>query len=163
MKSLNRNSFNAKVYQYFYAVDKYSLPINLYVFYIKLALAYIFTLPLAIICLPATILECVDIYMGKYIHGQNRIVDKIFISFFFYGALLFVFCVILTLGLITGPYTNETLKALSGIGLLIWFMFIIHYFFKLVVFTYSKISKLIQKIKIRKSNFKANVKWEDKN
>lgn len=90
---LNSNSLNAKLYCWFYGKHKeYDLPKSLCPYFWKLALAWLLLVPYAIFCAPfILIFEAFD---KSYTNGDNKIGERIGISFFMYVFLFSLFALV---------------------------------------------------------------------
>jgi hypothetical protein len=131
---LNHNSFSAKLYRWFYGVD--SMPGNLCPYFWKLVIAYVMALPLFVSTLPY------EIIYFKSRENDEKISNRIFVSFIICLLFLAAFCLFSVFSLIFGYRPVHESGMYYSIGTGIWGWLII-----IPVVSYHGIKYLIQKAK----------------
>lgn len=110
--TLNYNSFNAKLYRYFY--DANSMPDSICPYFWKLLMAWVFIIPVSIFSFPAVIGEIIT----KQSYGLGRMV----FSFLLYIALYCIVSMVFTVMIFFNNYDSESIivKKMSSAGIIFW-------------------------------------------
>ena len=126
--TLKYNSFNAKLYRYFY--DANSMPDSICPYFWKLLMAWVFVIPVSLFSFPAVIAEIIT----KQSYGLGRL----FMSVVLYMALYCIVSMVFTVLIFTNHYDSESIIVKMGsAGILIWVV--------AIVITVIAILELIQK------------------
>lgn len=153
MQTKNTNSFNAKFYRLFYGTGKTQFPTNSNVYYFKLFIAYVFFLPIQIICVPSTLMELYFLLINDYEIGGAGYHERFVISGFVYVSFFFIFILALPLGLFFHIYESEFFIRMCGFGLVAWLVIIVTGFVYLIDYLWKN--------GVPKINIETNIKWEE--
>lgn len=110
--TLNYNSFNAKLYRYFY--DANSMPDSICPYFWKLLIAWVFIIPVSIFSFPAVI--------GEIITKQSYGLGRMGFSFLLYIALYCIVSMVFTVMIFFNNYDSESIivKKMSSAGIIFW-------------------------------------------
>lgn len=114
--TLNLNSFNAKLYRYFY--DKSKMPDSICPYFWKLLMAWVFIIPVSLFSFPAVIAEIIT----KQSYGLLRM----FVSFILYLGLFCIVCMVFTVMLFFNNYDSDSnIVKMGSTGLIFWIFAIV--------------------------------------
>ena len=114
--TLNYNSFNAKLYRYFY--DANSMPDSICPYFWKLLMAWVFIIPVSILSFPAVISEIIT----KQSYGLGRM----FYSFFICLVISVVTAMVCTIMLFFNEYDGGSPIVRLGVyGFICWLLAIV--------------------------------------
>lgn len=114
--TLNYNSFNAKLYRYFY--DANSMPDSICPYFWKLLMAWVFIIPVSIFSFPAVI--------GEIITKQSYGLGRMFFSLILYVVLYCIVSMIFTVMIFFNEYNSESIIVKMGsTGILFWLLAIV--------------------------------------
>lgn len=114
--TLKYNSFNAKLYRYFYGTK--DMPNSICAYAWKLLLAWVFITPVTVLSFPCVIGEIIQ----KESYGLSRIAASLFI----YMALYCVTSMVFTVMLFFNNYdSNSTIVKIGSSGVIVWLFVIV--------------------------------------
>ena len=109
--TLNYNSFNAKLYRYFY--NEREMPNSICPYFWKLLMAWVFIIPVSIFSFPAVI--------GEIITKQSVGLFRVFASFFLYLVICVVTAMVCTIMLFFNEYDGGSPIVKLGVyGFVFW-------------------------------------------
>jgi hypothetical protein len=114
--TLNLNSFNAKLYRYFY--DKSVMPDSICPYFWKLLMAWVFVIPVSLFSFPAVIAEIIT----KQSYGLSRM----FFSGLLYMSIWAIVSMVFTVMLFFNNYDSEsTIVKMGSAGIIFWIFAIV--------------------------------------
>ena len=114
--TLNYNSFNAKLYRYFYDVN--SMPDSICPYFWKLLMAWVFIIPVSIFSFPAVI--------GEIITKQSYGLTRMFVCCVLYVVLYCIVSMVFTVLIFTNHYDSESIIVKMGsVGIIYWLVAIV--------------------------------------
>ena len=114
--TLKYNSFNAKLYRYFY--DANSMPDSICSYFWKLLMAWVFIIPVSLFSFPAVI--------GEIITKQSYGLGRLFMSVVLYLAICLVTAMVCTIMLFFNEYDSSSIIVRIGVyGFIFWLLAIV--------------------------------------
>jgi hypothetical protein len=114
--TLNYNSFNAKLYRYFYGAE--DMPKSICPYFWKLLMAWVFVIPVTLLSFPSVITEIIT----KESYGLKRI----FYSFILFMILIWILSMVCTVLIVFNDYEQGSMViSLASMGIVLWFFFTI--------------------------------------
>lgn len=153
--TLNYNSFNAKLYRYFY--DANSMPDSICPYFWKLLMAWVFVIPVSLFSFPAVIAEIIT----KQSYGLGRL----FMSGVLYMLIYCIISMVFTVLLFINHYDSESIIVKMGsAGIIIWLLVIVITVIETVKYLRSsnKVSDsvIIGFVKSKYNKYCAKITWK---
>ena len=153
--TLNYNSFNAKLYRYFY--DANSMPDSICPYFWKLLMAWVFVIPVSLFSFPAVIAEIIT----KQTYGLARL----FMSGVLYMLIYCIISMVFTVLLFINHYDSESIIVKIGsAGIIIWLLAIVITVIETVKYLRSsnKVSDsvIIGFVKSKYNKYCARITWK---
>ena len=153
--TLNYNSFNAKLYRYFY--DANSMPDSICPYFWKLLMAWVFVIPVSLFSFPAVIAEIIT----KQSYGLGRL----FMSGVLYMLIYCIISMVFTVLLFINHYDSESIIVKMGsAGIIIWLLAIVITVIETVKYLRSsnKVSDsvIIGFVKSKYNKYCAKITWK---
>ena len=112
--TLNYDSFNAKLYRYFYGTE--DMPKSICPYFWKLLMAWIFIVPVTLLSFPSVISEIIT----KESYGLKRL----FYTFMLFMVLIWVSSMVCTVLMIINDYEKGSMViSMGSMGLVLWVFF----------------------------------------
>jgi hypothetical protein len=116
MMTLKYNSFNAKLYRYFYGTE--NMPKSICPYFWKLLMAWLFIVPVTLLCFPVVI--------GEIIQKESYGLQRMFYTFILFIFLIWISSMVCAVLLIFNDYEKGSMViSMGSIGIIVWLFMII--------------------------------------
>jgi hypothetical protein len=176
-------SFNSKLYRWFYCTNE--LPMSLCPYFWKLAIAWLFLIPVGLISLPTIIVHQFQ-ELRKGIYNGDKFGERLFVGTAIWCGLYLLFCVLTPIGLFFTTYPKESFLFIScGVGFVVYFLGLVFLIYILVdaiksykedkrlrrkyddegnrIIVEKKPNIIVEFIKAKYNNYCPKIEWVDEN